>query len=346
MKITMLNSEELSFFCSQFSVILRTGVALHDGVDALKEDMKSVVGKEILKEISKTLYEEKPFYTALENAGVFPEYVIKMVKIGEMTGRLDEVLDNLATYYENDSKLKRNIHDAIMQPLMIVIIMFIVVSALVIKIIPVFVQIFEHFDPVLSESVSQSVNLSTTVGICAMIVLFLLLLGVIVLFVMTTVVRKNERFIRLLGNFPGINKIAYDYAVTRFANAMYLMIKSGVDTATSIEYAIDLNNNKKLEAKLLECKEKLDNFESFAGVITEAAIFNSIYSKMLKIAYKTGVYEDAWGKIKDKYNEKLDDRLSGVVSMIEPVLIATVTIIIGVVLVTVMLPLMSVMGNI
>ena len=67
---------------------------------------------------------------------------------------------------------------------------------------------------------------------------------------------------------------------------------------------------------------------------------------MLKIAYKTGVYEDAWKKIKDKYNEKLDDRLSGVVSMIEPVLIATVTIIIGVVLVTVMLPLMSVMGNI
>lgn len=345
MKINKLNSEEISFICSQFAVILRTGVALHDGVEVLLEDIDSEFGKKVLKDISDTLNNEKPLYIALDNSKVFPDYVVKMVKIGELTGRLDEVLDNLSEYYEAETQIKRSIHDAILQPMIILAMMFVIICALVVKIIPVFEDIFRQLDPLLSERVSDSVRLSSTIGVVAIIIIGLVFILVLFLYLMSNVLRNNSKIEKMLSRVPFISKILDEYALTRFVNAMYMMIRSGVDTTTSIEYAIELNQNEKMALKLNDCYKRLQQYESFADVIVQSGIFKGIHKQMIKLAYKSGTYEQAWEKINKKYNDELEDSLVKMIALIEPVLVAVISIIIGVILIAVMLPLISVMGN-
>lgn len=346
MSIKKLNSEEISFLCSQFAIIIRTGVALHDGVEVIMEDMDTEEGKSILMKISQTLNDEKPLYIALENTKVFPEYVIKMVKIGELTGRLDEVLDNLAGYYETETSIKRSLHDAIIQPMMILSLMLVVVVAFVVKILPAFRQIFKQFDPILGKSVSNSIKVSSTIGYVSIISLLVVFVAVIILYVLSGSLKNSKQVNSLFSMIPGISSLLDKYAITRFANAMYLMIRSGVDSSTSMEYAIELNNNKKLGVKLNECLEKLNNYEAFSDVIAQSGIFAGIYKQMLKLAYKTGAYEQAWEKINKKYSMELEDNIAKIIAIIEPILVATITILIGVILISVMLPLMSIMGNI
>lgn len=345
-RIKKLNSQEIAFICSQFSVILNTGVALHDGMELFAQEMKENAGEEIIKEISRVLNDEKPLFVAMESTNVFPDYVIKMVKIGEMTGRLDEVLDNLAQYYDSETRIRKNLVDAVCQPLIILVLMFAVVCTLVIKIIPSFSKIFEQFSPRIGQAVNNAISLSKTVGNVALIVLAIVITVSVIIVILCTAFRDNKKVAKFLSIIPGISSVMDKYAMTRFVNAMNLMVKSGVDSTDSLEYVMELNTNPKLGKKLKECHEKVARFEPFAQVIADADIFTGVYKQMIKISYKTGAYEQAWDKINKKYSEELDDKLQKILSLIEPTLVGVISVIVGTVLISVMLPLMTVMSSI
>ena len=105
-RIKPLSSEELTYFSSQLSLILKSGVNLSDGLMMLLDDTESEKAKNLITKISEVVNNENPLFVALEITGVFSSYYISMVKIGELTGHLDNVLDGLAIYYERDFNMK------------------------------------------------------------------------------------------------------------------------------------------------------------------------------------------------------------------------------------------------
>jgi type IV pilus assembly protein PilC len=109
MKKIALNMEELAYICSQMNIILNSGLSVQEGIEVLLEDTSNSVAKEILESIYKDISEKKTLYKALKNTGVFPGYMINMVKIGEITGRLEEVFAYLTEYYEDENDLRKTI---------------------------------------------------------------------------------------------------------------------------------------------------------------------------------------------------------------------------------------------
>ena len=341
-----LTSDEISFYCTQFAIILNAGLSLHDGVESIADDLTRPREKQLVEKISKVLNDEKPLYMALESTNAFPHYVISMVRVGELTGRLEEVLKGLADYYENESELKSAAKSAIMQPLILMVMMFAVVLVMIGKVLPVFTDIFRQFDPKIMESLNGVVD---STALIAKIVLVVLVVAIIAM-IITVVMLKNKKTKKIFEMFFSYciftRELFELYSIARFTKAMCLMVKSGIDTLEAIEYAIDINTNPRFEDKLIKLRQMVEDNTSMAEALTSLNIFDGMYNQILKVAYKSGAYEEAWVMVSDKYNERLSNKMDGIVLVIEPVFVGILTIIIGVILVSVMLPLVSVMGKI
>lgn len=345
-KIEMLNADEIAFFCTQVSIILNSGVSLHDGMDVLSDDTDNPKAKALVVKIASVLNDEKPFYKALEETKVFPAYVINMVKIGELTGRLEEVFSGLAEYYENESALAKAVKNATFQPLVLLIMMFSVVAVLVLKVIPVFSDIFKRFDAQIGESVGRTIEFATNTGLTALIILVVIIFIAIMLALITSAPKGKAALNNFFSSFVLTKGLFEKFSIAKFCRAMTLMVKSGVDTTQSLEYAQNLINNKLLLRKIKNCHTRLVENEGFVESISEEKIFPGMFNQILKVSYRSGAYESAWEKISQTYDEDVNETLYRFVALIEPIMVAILTIIIGIILISVMLPLMGIMSSI
>ncbi len=343
--IKTLNADEIVYFCSQTALILDSGISLHDGMTILSEDAKESIAKELIESISKQLDDEKPFYIALEKTGVFSEYLINMVRIGELTGRLEEVLNGLTEYYERESELKKAVKSAVFQPLLLLAMMSVVIVVLVLKVLPIFKQVFSQFDSQMSETVSKTMSFATTAGFVALTIIDVVILAVVVLALISKSNTGKSLLIKLFSGFILTKKLFEKLAVSRFCNAMSLMINSGVDTTEALEITKELVDNTKVKNKINGCYEKVLGNEAFTDAIAASQLFPIIYTQSLRISYKSGAFDKAWRKISDSYNDEVNAAMQNKVTFIEPILVGILSIVIGTILVSVMLPLMGVMAS-
>lgn len=143
-KIAPLSNKEAASFCSQMAMILKSGISSIEGVSIMLEDAKDADEKALLSRIYDSLMQTGMFYESLEETGAFPSYLLQMVQIGEQTGRLDEVMNSLAEYYEKEANLAQTVKNAITYPLIMIVMMILVILVLVTKVMPVFNQVFRQ----------------------------------------------------------------------------------------------------------------------------------------------------------------------------------------------------------
>ena len=138
-----LTNEELAVFFRQISMVLSAGLAPAEGIQMLRED-SAQSGAAVLDRILDALSEGKGFYESLENGRVFPAYALQLVRIGEEAGRLDQVTNSLADYYERQDALSREIRSALTYPLIMIGILLVILVVLLTKVLPVFNQVYRE----------------------------------------------------------------------------------------------------------------------------------------------------------------------------------------------------------
>jgi len=126
-----LSAGEVSLFCTQLTMVLKAGVPLHEGIEAMTGDMKEGAMKRTLAALDELLRVNTPIADAMEQTGMFPEYLVKMVGIGDMSGRLEGVLSKMADYYERDMVMKQKIRGAVLYPATLFVMMSVIVVLLV-----------------------------------------------------------------------------------------------------------------------------------------------------------------------------------------------------------------------
>ena len=346
MNIEKLNSEEVAYICNQMNTILESGVPLQDGLEVLLEDITNKSAKKIIEFIINGIEDKKSLYVILDESDVFPNYMIKMVKIGEMTGKLDEVFKLLADYYTNEYNMKLSIKNAIFQPVLLLTMMFFVVAVLVIKIIPAFADIFEKLNIQVSSEFNKTMDFEVTTGLTVLITISVII-GILLVGILLAGTKKGkDAFKFLIDRCIFTKEISQKVSLSRFCFAMTLMIKSGVDTTESLEYEQDVIISKKKKQKISRCYQDVLDNKGFVDSIINEKIFPSMCNQMLKVSYKSGAYEKAWEKISKQYEKDVNESLSDIVQSIEPFMVTIMTIVIGAILISVMLPLMGIMISI
>lgn len=342
----MLGFSQLNIFCEQIAMVLTAGISVYEGICILHEEATSPAEQELLQCLIDTLDEGESFPKALERSGAFPKYMLDMLEIGELSGRLDTVLEQLARYYKREEAVSQAVRHAISYPIAMLVMIGIVISVLIAKVLPIFNSVFADLGSELTGFSKNVMDLGLAFS-GSLWVLFGLIVVLLILLVLATKTKKGKQlFKKFKEHCFGIRNFTYKIAVSRFASGMSLMLASGLDLDQSLEMVLPLVDHDAVHQKVELIRQSVSMGENFAKAVDDHHLFSGTYNRMLGIGYKTGTTDEIIENIANRYEEEIETNLSGMIAIIEPSLVAVLSIVVGVILLAVMLPLMSIMSAI
>lgn len=337
-KQKLLSNAELSAFCQQIAMVLSAGLPTYYGISILCDEAPDEATAELLNKIYEPMETGSTLHAALENTGVFPDYMLHMIQLGEETGRLEDVLLSLSSYYEREDNIRSGIRSAVTYPFILTILILAVIVVMVAKVLPIFSQIYNELGSELTGSAKVLMYISNGINkyMIVFVILFVILLVVGVLFYKTG-------FGRIL--YQG-KSLAMSIAASRFANCMFLALSSGLDTDKGLDLADELVNNPYMSERIKICKDYIAHGETFATALLGSNIFSKMYASWISIGSKTGSMDDIMKHISDSYETDTDERLNHFISVLEPSLVVILCFFIGLILVSFLLPLLGIMSSI
>ena len=337
-KNKILSEAEISTFCQQIGMIIKAGLPTYYGISILRDEASDEHTKAFLNQLYEPMEKGITLGVALSETNVFPEYMVDMIQLGEETGRLEEVLDSLAVYYEREADIKASIRHAVTYPLIMSLMMLVVIVVIITQVVPVFTHIYEELGSGLTGTALLLMNISNLLNNYMLVfIIGFVVIGVGIYALSKTTLGKTF-FLR--------HRLSMSIAASRFANCMYLALSSGLDTDRSLEMAEKLIENPYMLEKIKMCKTHIKHGEGFVKSLLLSGIFSKIYSSVITIGYKTGSIDDVMHKISIAYEEETDEELRHFISVLEPTMIIILSFIIGVILISFLLPLLGIMSSI
>jgi len=341
-----LNDSELSTFAGQLAMILHSGISTLEGVMILKEDMPAGEGQDTLNTVYEALEETGELAESMRKSEVFPDYFIKMTEIGERSGTLEEVMDSLSTYYDRQNTLFRSVKDALTYPLILIGMLFAVLIVLMTQVMPVFEQVFEQLGIEVSGVTGTVFTIGNIMqGGSAVLIIFFVALVIAGLAALRSQSFRARMF-SVIGHIPFVKTVYRLLACARFSNALALALHSGLDMGESFELASGLTDQPEFQERLKAASEQIDQGTELGEALRDAEVFSGLNARMVSLGFRTGSAETALNKISVRCQEDADERIQSAVGALEPTLTAILSVLTGLILVSVMLPLLSVMANI
>ena len=341
-----LTPNEISAFCTQIAMVMKAGIPVSEGVEIMMEDMKNPAGKEILEHIHKKVELGSPLHLALEETNRFPKYVVDMCRIGEATGKLDDVMESLSAYYDREEAIAKNIKNAVTYPLIMIAMMLVVIAVLIIKVLPIFNDVFIQLGSEMTGFSRSVLNLGRLLGSYSFVFVGIIAVCAVVYFLLRGTEGGRRTLQRWGASFFATKKLNAKIASGRFAAAMSLMLASGLDTDQALDMVYRLVDNEFVRKKIDACKQYIAEGFTFADSLVRASIFSGIHARMVTVGFKTGSVDLVMNKLAERYEEEIDTQIGNIISILEPTLVAILSIIVGMILLSVMLPLMGIMSSI
>lgn len=340
-----LSNTEPSSFCNQMALILKSGIASIEGISIMLEESQSNSEKAILEKIYDTLLETGSLFQALEASAVFPSYLLHMTEIGEQAGRLDDVMKSLSLHYEREENISRSVKSAVTYPLIMICMMTAVILVLITKVMPIFNQVFAQLGQEMTGfsrgllSIGAAVNQYSAI----LIVILVVFIGLGIYFGKTKHGRRT--FASFAKHLPALRRLYEKTSSCRFADCMALTLSSGLNPVYCTELAENLIEDEEFRKKIASCRQMMNEGSELSTALTQAGIFSGIYGRMTNLAARTGGLDTVMGEIAEKYKEEIDNRLTSIISILEPALVIILSVIVGIILFSVMLPLIGIMSS-
>ena len=342
----LLNSSELSVFFEQLALTLHSGISSLEGISIMLEDTEAGEGQEILHTIYDHLEETGCLYESLEVSGVFPDYAVNMMELGEQAGQMDEISSALSEYYERENNIMAAIKGAVTYPLVMLGMMLVVTLVLILKVMPVFEQVFEQLGLSMTGFSALILNMGKAIHTYSVVFLLLVVLLVGCIFYFTAFRKGRAKLLSLLRSHRIGGRLSEKIACSRFAGSMSIALQSGLETEESLELTARLTEHPKIQEKIRSAQARVAEGEDFAEVFASSGIFSGLYNKMVTIGYRTGSMDQVMSRIARQYEDEIDTEIQRAVGLIEPTMVAVLSVIVGLILLSVMLPLTGIMAGI
>lgn len=341
----MLTNTELAAFCGQMALILHSGISPLEGILTMLEDSTAKAETRILEALRDDLQENGLLAGALESTGLFPKYLLKMTAIGEETGRLDETMEGLAAHYEREEAIARAIRSAVTFPAIMTIMMLIVIFVLLTRVMPIFSQVYEQLGTEMTGLSGVLLSIGLAVNRYGLFIVIPTVILAILVLIFTRTAKGRAVYEKLEHKLHLNHKLNEKISACRFAAGMALALHSGLDTGRSLDLSAELIDDTDLQARLEQVRTATDGGTELSTALHDAGIFTGIYARMVNIGQKTGSMDDAMEKISAMYEDEVDTAINNRLSALEPALVITLSVIVGAILLSVMLPLMGIMST-
>ncbi|HWQ58125.1 MAG TPA: type II secretion system F family protein [Clostridia bacterium] len=336
------DAQELSAFCAELALVLRSGMFLPDGVAAMAKES----GDPVVTRLNIAVQGGSKLAPAMKESGVFPEYMVGMVELGEAAGKLEQVMDALSLYYEREHAVRNQIKSAVFYPMALVGIMIVVIAVLLIKVLPVFADVFADLGGAAGAVSPDIASFGTIAGALALALALMMLVFCAYLSLKLRSAAGYAALMRSLARLGFTRKLADKIAAGRFAFALSMLLESGYALDEALAKLPGIVENDRAAAQILSCRERMADGVSFAKAVEECGLFSGMYAHILGVGFRAGALESVTAKVAAIYEDEIDRSVARLVGIIEPALVALLCAIIGAILLGVMLPLMNIMAGI
>lgn len=331
--------DDLVLFSRQLATMVDAGIPLVGALDILGEQIDNKAFGSIIINVRNDIETGSSLSDAMaKHKKIFSSLFINMVKAGEASGMLDEILDRLAEYMEKTSALQKKIKSALVYPAIVSLMAISITLLLLLKVIPIFKTIFEGFGAELPGPTMFLINLSDILqkyffGVAIIIALVLFLVS---RYVQTEKGRLIKDSIML--KLPVFGMLFKKVAISKFTRTLSTLIKSGVPILSALEIVGKTADNKVVENAIDNVRANVREGEGIAEPLAKSKIFPPMVTRMVMVGEQSGELEKMCSKIATFYDEQVDASVTALTSLIEPLIIAFLGLIIGSIVICMFLP--------
>ena len=342
-----VEAKELAVFTRQFSVMIDAGLPLVQCLEILAGQQENKTFQKVLTGVRASVEGGATLSASMkQHEKVFDPLYYNMVEAGETGGILDTILQRLSTYIEKNVKLKRAVKSAMIYPVSVISIAAGVITLLLWKVVPIFVTLFNGLDVDLPLPTRIVIALSNFVGSIygLLILVFIIGSGVAVKFWYGTP-QGRLAIDGLLLKVPVVGLVLRKIAVARFSRTLGTLISSGVPILEGLDITARTSGNAVIENAISLTRKAVEAGRSLVDPLKETDVFPGMVTQMIGVGEQTGAMDAMLQKIADFYEDEVDAAVKDMLTAIEPIMIVFLGVVVGGVVISMYLPLFSLIGK-
>jgi len=330
---------DLVVFTRQLATMIDAGLAMVQSLQALAEQTTNKVMKDVIKDVCSRVEGGDSFSEALvKHPKVFNRLYVCMVAAGEKGGLLAEILSRLATYLENTARLRKKVKSACMYPTAVTIIAIGITIFLLVKVVPVFGDVYKSFGSKLPAPTQALISLSQFVKSYLLYILAAGVGSVYGWFAYIKTKKGREFWDRTRIKLPIFGGIAHKICLARFTRTLASLVRSGVPILEVLSIVSNTVGNVIMEKAIRTAATDIEKGEGIANALSKHPVFPTMIIRMITAGEQTGKIESMLERISDFLDEEIEGTLSGLTSLIEPLLIVFLGVTVGGIAICMFLP--------
>lgn len=340
---TGIKPKDVSIFARQFSTMIDAGLSLTKCLSILGAQTESAGLRDVIAQIGKDVESGQSLSDALSrHPKVFPPIFINMVRAGETGGVLDEVLSRVADHLESELGLKAKIKSAMTYPVAMAVLVLIVLAAMMIFVVPTFEKMFSDMGGELPFITRLLVDISHFVAGIG---------GVITLVVAIAAISGFRWWSKGPGQLiwdgaklqmPVFGSLVRKIALARFTRTFGTLVSAGVPILTALDIVADTAGNEVIANAVRRARSAIKEGETIAKPLSESKVFPSMLVQMIAVGEETGALDQMLDKVASFYDEEVSTATDGLTSLIEPLMMASLGVIVGGMVVALYMPMFQV----
>jgi len=340
-----IETKDLVVFTRQFATMIDSGLPLVQCLEILASQQNNKTFKDILFKVKESVESGSTFADALgKHPKAFDQLYVNLVAAGEVGGILDTILNRLAAYIEKAMKLKKQIKGAMVYPITIMSIAVVVVGVILIFVIPTFAKMFADFGGELPAPTKFVIALSN-------FLLKYIIVIIIGMFAVVTAVKKyyatpggQKKIDRMALKAPIVGPLVRKVSVAKFTRTLGTMVSSGVPIMDGLDIVAKTAGNKIVEEAIYGVRQAISEGKTMAEPLASCGVFPTMVVQMIAVGEATGAMDAMLSKIADFYDDEVDDAVSAMTSMMEPLLMVFLGTTVGGLVVAMYLPIFKLAG--
>ncbi len=335
--------EDLVVFSRQLATMIDAGIPLVNALSILAEQIENEGLRGIVGNVRQDIEAGMSFCDALaKHPVIFSDLFVNMVKAGEASGMLNEILDRLASFMEKQAALNRKIISSLVYPAVVVSMAIIITAVLLIKVVPTFKGIFDTLGGTLPLPTQVLIFVSDLLRKYFLFLMLLLGTGIYLFKKGLKTQKGRYQFDRFTLKVPVFGPLLCKLAVAKFSRTFSTLVKSGVSVLSALEIVSKTSGNKVVEEAVINCSKSVRNGEPISRPLAKSGVFPPMVTRMINVGEQTGQLEKMLSKIADFYDDQVDAAAGALTSLIEPLVIAFLGIVIGGIVIALFLPIFKI----
>ena len=330
---------DLVVFTRQLATMLDAGLAMVQSLQALAEQTTNKVMRDVIKDVCARVESGDNFSSSLhKHPKVFNRLYVCMVDAGEKGGLLAEILARLATFLENTARLRKKVKSAMMYPTVVTVVAIAITVFLLVKVVPVFGEIFSGFGAKLPAPTQFLINVSEFLKSNLLYMLPAAGLLVYGWFYYIKTKQGREFWDRTRIKLPIFGQIAHKICLARFTRTLASLVRSGVPILEVLSIVANTVGNVVMEKAIRTAMSDIEKGDGISSALGKHPVFPTMIIRMMTAGEQTGKIDSMLERIADFLDEEIETTLSGLTSLIEPLLIVFLGVVVGGIVICMFLP--------